>query len=65
MANNQHNFKPLIIDRQDLMVEKTLVKRVKNQATRAIVKENYKKDVIVSGYSVTFLDMIYVSNDKY
>ena len=38
MANNQHNFKPLIIDRQDLMVEKTLVKRVKNQATRAIVK---------------------------
>jgi hypothetical protein len=40
MANNQHNFKPLIIDRQDLMVEKNIsLKESKNQATRAIVKE--------------------------
>lgn len=42
-----------------------LVKRVKNQGGRAVIKENYKKEVVVSGYKVTFLDMIYVSNDKY
>lgn len=29
------------------------------------MKQNYKKQVIVSSYNVTFLDMIYVSNDRY
>lgn len=59
------NFKPLVLERQDLTVEKTLVKRVKNQGTRAVVKQNYKKKVVVSGYSVTFIDMIYVSSERY
>jgi hypothetical protein len=42
MASSVHNFRSLVLDRQDLLVEKSLVKRVKDQGNN-VIKENYKK----------------------
>lgn len=67
-GSNPISYRPLVLDKHNLVVSKFLVKRVKDDGIKAKVtlkKETYKKDVVVSGYKVSILDMIYIESPKY
>ena len=53
------------MEKQELVVEKILNRRVKEQFQGLTVKENYKKDVVVADYKIIFLNMIYIDTPKY